>query len=143
MRMERVYPSFFRHFRKVCAASNEMATLAKTPTREMRSELEAVGTTLPDDERLAELAKLFIDRLGALRSKLGEKHQGAISWHQLFSQVDEEGSGVITFDELEVAVRSKLKLSSKDFSRASLKALWCVLDADDSDAVQVCLLLIG
>ena len=91
----------------------------------------------------AELAKLFIDRLGALRSKLGEKHQGAISWHQLFSQVDEEGSGVITFDELEVAVRSKLKLSSKDFSRASLKALWCVLDADDSDAVQVCLLLIG
>ena len=45
--------------------------------------------------------------------------------------------------ELEVAVRSKLKLSSKDFSRASLKALWCVLDADDSDAVQVCLLLIG
>ena len=51
---------------------NEMATLAKTPT-------------LPDDERLAELAKLFIDRLGALRSKLGEKHQGAISWHPLFS----------------------------------------------------------
>jgi hypothetical protein len=109
--------------------------MASTPTREMRSELEAVGTALPDDERLAELAKLFIDRLGALRSKLGEKSQGAISWHQLFSQVDEDGSGVITFDELEVAVRSKLKLSSKDFSRASLKALWCALDGNDDDSV--------
>jgi Ca2+-binding EF-hand superfamily protein len=118
-----------------CGLSVFIHEMASTPTREMRSELEAVGTALPDDERLAELAKLFIDRLGALRSKLGEKSQGAISWHQLFSQVDEDGSGVITFDELEVAVRSKLKLSSKDFSRASLKALWCALDGNDDDSV--------
>lgn len=33
----------------------------------------------------------------------GHKSQDALSWHQLFSAVDEDGSGLITYDELEQA----------------------------------------
>ena len=40
------------------------------------------------------------------------------------------------YDELEVVVRKKLRVPKDELSRDDLKALWCVLDADDSDAVE-------
>jgi hypothetical protein len=46
--------------------------------------------------------------------------------------------GFVTFNELQDATRTKLRVSKAELSQGQLKALWCVLDADDSDAVQVC-----
>jgi hypothetical protein len=45
--------------------------------------------------------------------------------------------GFVTFKELQDATRTKLRVSKAELSEGQLKALWCVLDADDSDAVQV------
>ena len=116
-------------------AAFPMAALACTPTAEMRSELETAGEAAPDNEQMNSLAQLFIERLEALRIKLGEKTQDAMSWHQIFSKVDEDGSGMITYDELEQAVRGKLKLEPDELSTKALKALWCTLDVDDDNSV--------
>jgi len=59
-----------------------------------------------------------------------------VTWHQLFVEVDVDGSGFVTYDELEHATRTKLRLDKAELPEDALKALWCVLDADDSDAVQ-------
>ena len=41
----------------------------------------------------------------------------------------------MTFDELEVVVRKKLSMKKNELSEPALKALWCALDADDSNQV--------
>ena len=41
----------------------------------------------------------------------------------------------MTFDELNVLTRRKLMLRLKDISETELRALWCALDADDSNQI--------
>lgn len=113
-----------------------MAVVASTPTKELRKELEAAGEPLPDDDQLDELAQLFIDRLEALRGATGERNQGSMTWHNLFSAVDKDGSGLITLDELETAVRQKLKLKQNELPTIRIKALWCALDANDDNDLE-------
>ena len=48
-------------------------------------------------------------------------------------QVDDDDSGLITFDELLVVARSKMKISKSDVSDHMMKALWCVLDDDNNN----------
>ena len=50
--------------------------------------------------------------------------------------MDIDGSGFVTFDELERVTRSKLGMKRSTLSDAGLKALWCVLDEDNSNQVQ-------
>ena len=59
------------------------------------------------------------------------------SWTTMFEEVDKDKSGLITFNELERMVRDQMKLTVKDdLSSAALQALWCWIDADDSNSVQ-------
>ena len=44
-----------------------------------------------------------------------------------------QGSGTITYDELTDVVRHKLRVSASVLSENDVKALWCALDADDSN----------
>ena len=44
-----------------------------------------------------------------------------------------QGSGEITYDELCEVVRHKLRVSSTAMPDNAIKALWCALDADDSN----------
>ena len=54
------------------------------------------------------------------------------SWYKLFKQMDDDGSGKITFDELLDMVRSELEFSPKDISDTALKRVWAALDNDRS-----------
>ena len=43
---------------------------------------------------------------------------------------------LVRYDELRVACRRKLKLKPSELPEASLKGLYCVLDANDDDSVR-------
>ena len=45
-------------------------------------------------------------------------------------------SGYITYDELHTIIRQHLLKKPKVFPDSTIKALWCALDADDSNAIQ-------
>ena len=107
-----------------------------TPTAQMRAELQEAGVLLVADDELLSLSKLFYEGLEAVRIEVGTKNQGNVTWHNLFTQIDDDGSGFITYDELTVVVRKTLKKGPKVIPDERLKALWCLLDADDSNQIQ-------
>ena len=98
-----------------------MASLASTPTHIMRAELKAASISLPGEEDLAGLSQRFHTGFEALRKEWGTKNQGTFTWHHVFTAVDQDGSGVITFDEMTSAVRHMLKIGQKDLSDDALK----------------------
>ena len=57
--------------------------------------------------------------------------------HAPFPRGPSLSSGFITFDELREVVRHKLKVKPSKMSENAIKALWCALDADDSNQVQM------
>jgi hypothetical protein len=115
------------------------------PTRVMRAALEAEGVSLPGEEELLGLSLIFNERLAKARARastsnrsFSERSDGkGVSWMLLFNEVDEDHSGAITFDELSVVVRRKVGLKPHQISEQELRALWCALDADDSDTIKV------
>jgi hypothetical protein len=57
--------------------------------------------------------------------------------YALFREADVDGSGEVTFDEFQIVVRKKLNLAPAEMPEARLRALWCALDADNSNAIRV------
>ena len=51
------------------------------------------------------------------------------------AQVDNDMSGLITYDELKQVVRQKFKVKRSEFSELALKQLWCAIDTDCSDSI--------
>lgn len=101
----------------------------KMSTNDIKAELEAAGVPLPTDEEVTELSRQFNGRLAeAMRGKTG-------TWYTLFKEVDDDASGLITYDEMRTVVRKKLKMTKKDLSEQKLQALWCALDEDGSDHI--------
>jgi Ca2+-binding EF-hand superfamily protein len=99
------------------------------PTAEMREVLKHHGVALPTEEQLCAYSKEFNERLEAIR--LLEQKAG-MSWFNLFTEIDEDQSGEVTWDEFKRVVRTRLRLRLPDLE---LKALWCALDVDDSDNI--------
>ena len=60
------------------------------------------------------------------------------SYFALFKAVDADGSGFVTYDELLDVVRRELQVGRSVISDDTLKALWCALDVDSSNQLQVC-----
>ena len=46
------------------------------------------------------------------------------SWFKLFKEVDDDHSGLITYDELELVTRKQMRIAKKEVSDGVLKALW-------------------
>ena len=53
-------------------------------------------------------------------------------WFRLFKRMDDDGSGKITYGELEALVRRDLEVSTTELPDRRLKAVWRALDADGS-----------
>ena len=102
--------------------------LESTPTAEMRASLQAPLT----EDQMLELSKHFNEWLEA---SIYASNRSTHSWFNLFKEIDEDGSGYITFDEFEDVIRHKLKQPKKVISDERVKAIWCALDADDSNQI--------
>jgi len=109
------------------------AVLESTPTATMRQELAAADVEIPGDEQLTALSRIFNEWIEDLRHNKGMA--ASHSWYNLFKEMDEDGSGFLTYDELSDVVRHKLKKGQKAFPEDALKALWCAIDVDDSNSV--------
>ena len=113
---------------------NMDVALESTPTSEMLSELEAANFALPTDDELTELSKRMNGWLEQKRHDEGQARSH--TWFNLFKEIDQDGSGYVTYDEFYNVIRFDLKKSHKEISTKSLKALWCVLDKDLSNQVR-------
>ena len=102
--------------------------LESTPTAEMRAKLEA---PLTEDQMLG-WAKQFCKWL---EMSLYKKNLSVHTWFNLFSEIDEDGSGFVTFDEFEDVVRHRLGQSVKKVPDETVRAIWCALDTDDSNQI--------
>ena len=102
--------------------------LESTPTAEMRAKLEA---PLNEDQMLV-WAKQFCKWL---EMSLYKKNLSVHTWFNLFSEIDEDGSGFVTFDEFEDVVRHRLGQSVKKVPDETMRAIWCALDTDDSNQI--------
>ena len=104
------------------------------PTSEMRDELKEAGFSMPTEAELDDLSKKLNVWLDEARVLRGGDH--AKTWFNLFSEVDEDGSGFITYDELHRVVRVKLHKNRTDMPDKQIKALWCSLDVNDSNSIE-------
>ena len=53
-------------------------------------------------------------------------YQGPIK--SLWLEIDTDGGGFITFDEMESVTRRKLKVTKSQLSEDGLKGLWCAIE---------------
>ena len=97
--------------------------IASQPTSEMREELNKAGVqTLLTDDELKALATNFSEWIEEWR--YNEHKPPSTTWFNLYAEIDKDGSGFITYDELTDAVRRKLKVKPSTLSTTRLKALW-------------------
>ena len=75
------------------------------------------GVSLPDEAEKKQLANQFKDWV---RDYLPDAHDG-IAWLQVFKEVDNDASGLITFDELTEVLRKKLKIETDKLSDLQIK----------------------
>ena len=112
---------------------NVNRALDSTPTVVMRTELTAAGVEPLDDAAMTSLA---IQYNGWLEQyKHDNRKPKAATWYMLFAELDKDGDGMITFDELVDVTRSKLRRGEKAMPLATIKAMWCALDNDDSNQI--------
>jgi len=104
--------------------------------KQAREENEAYGgnhisTAEPaSPEEMLELSRL-------INTSYGDSAHGDSWIFNLFTHVDDDGSGKITFNEFAGMLREELKLSAAKVSEAQLEAAWAALDADKSGFVVV------
>ena len=75
-----------------------------------------------------------ISRLTSLLQDGVSRHE---SWFRLFKRMDDDGSGRVSYAELEELVRHELQLPPSQLPEHSLKAVWVALDEDGSGYITV------
>ena len=82
------------------------------------------------------MMQLAIEFAGWVRAYKPHENQD-ILWLKVFKEVNSDGSGLLTFDELRHVIRRLFKLGKSQCSEEKIKVLWCALDSDDSDTIQM------
>ena len=89
-------------------------------------------------DQLCEGMEDEVDEAPASEAQL-EPEPAKRSWYRLFKHMDDDGTGLITFDEFEDMVRNELHIKARRAARgeialseANLKSVWRALDADGS-----------
>lgn len=100
-------------------------------TIELRDQLDAKGVPPLDNDAVHGLSKMFNEHL----AQTIPKDCVSKGWYHFFREMDDDDSGLLTYDEVVTLARKKLRLSKAEISDNTLQALWCWLDADDSDTV--------
>jgi len=100
-------------------------------TKQMKEELVANGVSVPGEEETLELSVWWGEHVATYMPGV---HAG-VAWLKVFKEVDNDASGLITYDELKHVVRQKFKVSRAEFSENQIKQLWCAVDTDESDAI--------
>jgi hypothetical protein len=95
----------------------------------MREALQAAGIGELSEEEIVDLSRTYNAKLERAR-KLANKE--GFSWISLFQELDDDGSGFITYDEFLAISRKKLGLK---YGSTVLESLWCFLDADNSNQI--------
>jgi len=110
---------------------NMSVPIPSKATSKMKEEFAAAGVSLPSEQELLALSIKLNEWLEQLLHD--ERHPPSATWYVLFSTVDKDKSGFITYDELWDCVRHKLHKGPKVISDVTLKSLFCSLDRDDSN----------
>ena len=86
--------------------------------------------SIEDQKRVSDLLNLKINAFTV------ESGTDAEKWFGLFKAIDDDASGLITYEELETGVRGKLQVTEEELSLKELKGLWIALDEDDSGYIE-------
>ena len=104
--------------------------VSSVKTKEMREELAAKGVSASEDEK-----KHFATQFQKWAAEYMPDRHEKVRWVLIFKEVDNDASGLLTFDEVRLVIRQKFKVKKSEFSEEQIKVLWCLLDDDDSDHV--------
>jgi len=105
--------------------------LSTSNTKEMREELRKQGVEPWDEEEREIMAKMFA---GWVKEYMPDRHEG-IAWLLIFKEIDDDASGILTYDELRLVIRRKFKIKATEFSEEDIKEVWCNVDEDDSNSI--------
>lgn len=105
--------------------------IASSPTAEMRKQLAAQSIPIPSATELVSYSQKMNTWINDWRRE--QNKEPSHSWFNLFKEVDNDGSGFVTFDELVTCVRRELKKGPDVISQNELMALWCAIDDDTNE----------
>jgi Ca2+-binding EF-hand superfamily protein len=120
--------------RRTGAAGREVrADRDKRTHRDLRREMAKLGAQPASHAEVLALSKALNSKMRDLfTDPLKRDPHEDCSWFRLFRHMDDDGSGLIAFDEFEEMVRGQLQMSLAEISRNVLWSVWIVLDADSS-----------
>jgi len=114
---------------EVHALDEKLKSSVKTSV--MRADLKEKGLEPFGEREILTLSKEWGNWCRELKP---DSHQ-ANAWLVVFKEIDNDDTGVLTYDELRIVIRRSFKLPNSQFSEDKIKQLWCALDQDNSDAI--------
>ena len=125
----RAPPQLKVHEENRAAARAEKAMLAELTGQDLKEKLTKKGVEPASDDEMLYISGL----LNRVLVRIAESPSP--EWYRLFKEMDTDGSGLISYDELHSLVRNKLKVPKASLSDRKLQACWLRLDSNASGSI--------